>query len=234
MPARRIRVDPATAMRDGFAAIRREAGVPDVFAADVEAEAVAEVQRAHGADRIDLPFVTIDPPGARDLDQALHIERRGDGHCVRYAIADPGAFIAPAGALDRDTHARGVTVYAPDRNVPLHPPSLSEGAASLLPGQWRPAIVWTLDLDARGELVATDVVRTHVCSVAQHTYADVPEDVGRLLREVGERRLALERARGAVRLGVPEQEVVQQGAAWTTRYRVPLASEEYNAQISLL
>src|SRR3954471_465112 len=151
MPARRIRVDPATAMRDGFAAIRREAGVPDVFAADVEAEAEAAVQRAHGADRIDLPFVTIDPPGARDLDQALHIERRGDGHRVRYAIADPGAFIAPGGPLDRDTHARGVTVYAPDAKVPLHPPVLSEGSGSLLPGEWRPAVLWTLELDGGGE-----------------------------------------------------------------------------------
>src|SRR3954451_6727856 len=183
MPARRIRVDPITAMRDGFAAVRREAGVPDAFAADVQAEAEAAVQRPHGADRIDLPFVTIDPPGARDLDQALHIERQADGHRVRYAIADPGAFITPAGALDRDTHARGVTVYAPDRNVPLHPPILSEGAASLLPGQWRAAVLWTLDLDAEGELVATDVVRTQVRSVAQHTYADVPDDVGCLLRE---------------------------------------------------
>src|SRR3954449_6310681 len=159
MPARRIRVDPATAMRDGFAAIRREAGVPDVFAADVEAEAEAEVQRPHGADRIHLPFVTIDPPGARDLDQALHIERRGDGHRVSYAIADPGVFIARGGPLDRDTHARAVTVYAAGGKVPLHPPVLSEGAASLLPGEWRPAVLWTLDLDAAGELVSTDVRR---------------------------------------------------------------------------
>jgi exoribonuclease R len=55
-----------------------------------------------------------------------------------------------------------------------------------------------------------------------------------LLREVGERRLALERARGGVRLNVPEQEVVKQDGSWTVRYRVPLDSEEYNAQISLM
>jgi len=184
---------------------------------------------------VDTPFVTIDPPGSRDLDQALHIERRGDGHRVRYAIADVAAFVAPGGAIDREAHARGVTVYAPGGKLPLHPPVLSEGAASLLPGQWRPAVLWTLDLDAAGELVATDVRRATVRSTAQHTYEDVPPEVAAPLREVGERRLALEIARGGVQLAVPEQEVVQEpGGAWTTRYRVPLATEEHNAQISLL
>jgi exoribonuclease R len=234
VPARRIRVDPAAALQQGFDAIRREARVPERFPADAEAEAQAAAQRAPAADRVDLPFMTIDPPGSRDLDQAMHIERSGEGHRVRYAIADVAAFVAPGGALDRDTHARGVTVYAPDANTPLHPPSLSEGAASLLPGQWVPAILWTLDLDAAGELTSTDVARVLVRSIAQHTYADVPADLMELLREVGERRLALERARGGVRLNVPEQEVVKQAGSWTVRYRVPLDSEEYNAQISLL
>jgi exoribonuclease R len=234
MAARRIRVDPADALQGGFDAVRREAGVPEAFAPDVLAEAEAAAGRSAGGERVDVPFVTIDPPGSRDLDQALHIERSGKGHRVRYAIADPGAFMAPGGAIDRDTHARGVTVYAPDRNVPLHPPVLSEGAASLLPGEWRPAVLWTLDLDDTGELVTTHVVRAQVRSVAQHTYSDVPEGLGGLLAEVGERRLALERARGGVRLEVPEQEVVREGETWTTRYRVPLPSEEFNAQISLL
>src|SRR4051812_35909138 len=106
MPHRRIRVDPAGLLRDGFAAIRRETGLPPSFPADVQAEAAAS--RAPHGERVDIAFVTIDPPGARDLDQALHIERRGDGHRVHYAIADVGAFVAPGAALDRDTHARGV------------------------------------------------------------------------------------------------------------------------------
>src|SRR4051812_206147 len=111
MPARRIRVAPATAMQDAFEAIRREARVPDAF--DPEALAQAEAAAAadhHEGERLDVPFVTIDPPGSRDLDQALHIERTGDGHRVRYAIADVGAFVAPAGAIDLQTHQRGVTV----------------------------------------------------------------------------------------------------------------------------
>jgi exoribonuclease R len=62
----------------------------------------------------------------------------------------------------------------------------------------------------------------------------VPASLAPLLREVGERRLAIERERGGVRLAVPEQEVVRDGDGWTVHYRVPLESEDHNAQISLL
>ena len=103
--------------------------------------------------------MTIDPPGSLDLDQAIHVERRGDGHRVSYAIADVGSFVEPGSALDAEAHARAVTVYAPDAKAPLHPVVLSEGAASLLPGQWRPAALWTIDLDSGGEPVSTVVER---------------------------------------------------------------------------
>ena len=120
MPSRRIRVVPAAALRAGFEAIRAEAGVPERFPAGVEAEAEAAAAGSAGdRERVDVPFVTIDPPGSRDLDQALHVERRGDGHRVRYAIADVSAFVIRGGALDRDTHDRGVTVYAPDEKLSL-------------------------------------------------------------------------------------------------------------------
>jgi exoribonuclease R len=234
MPSRRIRVAPASAIREGFEAIRREAEIPAGFPAQVEAEARAAAVGARPGAPVEVPFVTIDPPGSRDLDQALHIERRGEGHRVRYAIADVAAFVAPGSAIDAEAHARAVTVYLPDAKVPLHPPVLSEGAASLLPGQWSPAVLWTLDLDGEGEPTATRVERAQVRSSAQHTYADVPEPLATLLREVGERRLAIERARGGVRLEVPEQEVVQEDGGWTLRFRAPLPSEEHNAQVSLL
>jgi exoribonuclease R len=234
MTARRTRVAPTAALTAGLDALRSEAGVPDAFPPEAEAEAAAAAGREPQGERVDLPFVTIDPPGSRDLDQALHIARRGDGHRVSYAIADVAAWVAPGGAVDRAAHARGVTVYAPDHRTPLHPPVLSEGGASLLPGQWCPAVLWTLDLDATGELVGTAVVRALVQSRAQHTYEDVPAELAPLLQEVGERRAALQRARGGVQLDVPEQEVVQEDGGWTTRFRAVLPSEDWNAQVSLL
>src|SRR6478752_6216528 len=144
-----------------------------------EAEAAAAAPPPE-RERVDLDFVTIDPPGARDLDQAMHLARTERGYRISYAIADPAVFIRPGGALDRDTHERGVTVYAPDGKVPLHPPVISEGAASLLPGEWRPVVLWVLDLDADGRLTKTEVTRKTVRSVAQHTYDDVPETLAPL------------------------------------------------------
>jgi exoribonuclease R len=236
MTRRTIRVAPAAALEAGFEAIRQEAGVTVVFsaAAEAEAEAAAHAPRAN-AERADFPFVTIDPPGSRDLDQAMYLERRADGgHRVRYAIADVAAFVTPGGAIDQEAHARGVTVYSPDCKAPLHPTVLSEGAASLLSDQWTPAVLWTLDLDATGALRSTHVARATVRSVAQHTYADVPAELAALLAEIGGRRRARERERGGVDLDVPEQEVACEDGSWTVGYRAPLAVEEDNAQISLL
>ena len=88
-------------------------------------------------------MITIDPAGSRDLDQAMHLTRSGSGFLISYAIADVAAFVTPGGPIDLEAHRRGMTLYAPDRRIPLHPPVLSEGAASLLPDQLRPALLWT-------------------------------------------------------------------------------------------
>ena len=233
MPRRRYDLSRPD-LGSGVAAILREVGVPESF--PPELVAAAEHARATGGrERSDLPFVTVDPPGSRDLDQALHIERRGDGFRISYAIADVGALVAAGSGLDGEAHERGVTVYAPDAKAPLYPAPLSEDAGSLLPGRWRPAVLWTLDLDGAGELFATRVARAEVRSTAQHTYGDLPAGVGGLLAEVGELRVALERERGGVSLRLPEQEVTEDGeGGWTIDYRVPLPTEDHNAQISLL
>ena len=155
----------------------REVGVPAAFPEQVAREAEAARAAADGRERVEIPFVTVDPPGSKDLDQALHIARRGDGFRVSYAIADVAALVPAAGPLDVEAHARGVTVYAPDAKAPLYPPVLSEGSGSLLARQWRPAVLWTIDLDAAGEQTAVDVRRAEVMSTAQHTYTDLPPEV---------------------------------------------------------
>src|SRR6185369_17786277 len=116
-----------------------------------EAQAQAQAVRAEGfADLTQLGFVTIDPATSRDLDQAVLLESRPGGFRVHYAIADVTSFVSDHGALRDETWRRGETVYLPDGNVPLHPVVLSEGAASLLPAQVRPAVLWTIDLDDAG------------------------------------------------------------------------------------
>ncbi|MFL6137046.1 MAG: RNB domain-containing ribonuclease [Frankiaceae bacterium] len=248
---------PAASARlaEGFAAIRTELGVPTGFPADALAEAEAAAAASgdgragwRGDGRTDatgIGFVTIDPPGSVDLDQALHVERRTGqpGYRVRYAIADVAAFVAPGSGLDRESHARGETLYSPDQRTPLYPPQLSEGAASLLPDGPRPALLWTIDLDGDGEVDGVDVRRAVVRSRAQLDYPSVQRDLDAgtapeplaLLAEVGRLRQARERDRGGVSLPVPQQEVDgDEQSGWRLVYRAPLPVEDWNAQISLL
>jgi exoribonuclease R len=229
-----------------FAAVRAEFALPDGFPTAVLAEAARAAAGRPEADRIDatdIELVTIDPPGSKDLDQALGVTRRGDGFRVHYAIADLGAVVVPGGVLDDEVRRRGQTVYLPDGSVPLHPPVLSEGASSLLPDGPRRAVLWTIDLDAAGERTAVDVRRATVASRARLDYAGVQADVnaGRLhpaiaaLPELGRLRRALAVARGAIELELPEQEVVPDGAGgWTTRIRHKVDVEAWNAEMSLL
>jgi exoribonuclease R len=227
-----------------FAALRNELGVPGDFASEVVAEATQSAASPvlPDDDATHLPFVTIDPAGSRDLDQAVHIARDADGYLVSYAIADVAAFVPPSGAVDHEAHRRGETLYFPDARVPLHPPVLSEGAASLLPGEIRPAVLWQIALAADGAVRFARVRRARVRSTAQLDYAGVQSALDRdalpdpiaALPDVGQARLALARARHAIDLDLPEQIVEQDGARYVLTLRTQLPVERYNAEISLL
>ncbi|MDT4945917.1 MAG: hypothetical protein QOH14_2650 [Pseudonocardiales bacterium] len=228
-----------------FGALRAELGVPGDFAADVLAEcrrAVREVDLPDH-DATDIPLVTVDPPGSRDLDQALHIARDGTGYLVSYAIADVASFVRPGSALDDEAHRRGETFYFPDARTPLHPPELSDDAASLLPGRLRPAVLWRIALDAAGAVTAVDVRRARVRSRAQLDYAQVQDgmatgalpDAVLLLEEVGRLRLAQARQRHAINLDIPEQVVSgDERRGWMLQFRNSLPAELYNAELSVL
>ena len=226
-------------------AIRAEFDVPERFPDDVVAEArrVSADPPLPDHDATDLELVTIDPPGSRDLDQAVHLARTGSGYRVCYAIADVGAFVPLGSALYAEARRRGQTLYLPDRRTPLHPPELSEGAASLLPGQLAPAALWTIDLDADGEVTAVDLRRARVRSRAQLDYAGVQAQVDagtltgplELLPEIGALLRSQALGRGAVELGTPSQEVeAAPDGSWRVVFRGEAAVEEWNAQISLL
>ncbi len=245
MPSRHVSLKDTEppALREGLRRLRAGLGVPGEFQADVQAEAerVAANPVLPSRDRTDIEFVTLDPEGSTDLDQALHLSRLGSGYLLRYAIADVAAFVAPGGLLDAETHRRGETLYAPTRKIPLHPAVLSEGAASLLPDQARPALVWELSMDADGQLTDTTVARGAVRSRAKLSYtgAQADLDAGRggeqleLLRTVGTLRQQIEVQRGGVSLSVPEQEIVATDSRWELAYRAPLPVEDWNAQLSL-
>ncbi len=242
------------ALRSRFARIREELKVSEQFPAGVLAEAQAAATRgpvAEHADLRDVPFVTIDPPGSTDLDQAVFLARTAGGFHVDYAIADVPAFVLEGSAIDAEARRRGQTLYAPDERVALHPPVLSENAASLIEGQDRAAFVWRFDLDASGEVTGTDLVRAMVRNRNRLDYAQVqaaadanpgataePADSvaaqAVLLREVGLLRQQAERDRGGASLPLPEQEIEVVDGHYRLRLRAPLPSEDWNAQVSLL
>ena len=232
-------------LRDGIAEIQGELEVSPAFPPEVEAAAAEAVAnpRLPDLDRTDLPMVTIDPAGAKDLDQALYLARTDNGgYVLYYAIADLAAFITPGDPVDVEAHQRGQTLYGADSRIPLHPTSISEGGGSLLPDQVRPALLWTITMDGESARTDVEVERARVRSRAQLDYPGVQKliDDGTadeslmLLKEVGELRLKREQARGGVSLPLPEQEVDTAGSEWELTYRDLLPVEEWNAQMSLL
>ncbi|MGW6690231.1 RNB domain-containing ribonuclease [Streptomyces sp. NPDC054961] len=226
--------------------LRTELKIPTHFPQRVLAAADEAAARPQppAEDRTDLPLFTIDPPASKDLDQAMHLERRpGGGYRVHYAIADVAAFVEAGRPVDAEAHDRIETLYFPDLKVPLYPQALSEGPASLLPGQVVPALLWQHDLDAYGKVTASSVSRAKVCSQAKLNYQGVQQDIDAgtardsimLLREIGKLREAVEADRGGISVNLPDQEVVTlKDGTFQLSYAATLPVEGWNEQISLM
>src|SRR6187455_3083460 len=234
MPARKVGLpnDVPKDLADGLAAIRASMDVREDFEAPVlaAAEQAAAEPQLPDLDRTDLELITIDPAGSRDLDQALHIARGPGGEfVVSYAIADVAAFVRSGDPIDREAHRRGTTLYAPECRTPLHPQVLSEGAASLLPNEIRPALLWTITLNHRGQTMSAEVARAKVRSGAQLSYREaqaeidsgMPRETLMLLKLVGQWREIWEHDRGGVSLKLPQQEIRPRGDGWTLGFRAP-------------
>lgn len=252
MPSRRPPLVPSDAreeLRGALADLRRSLDLPDSYPAAAQAQAERAARDIPTDPAVaDLPdlrhidFLTIDPAGSTDLDQALHLERTTTGAILHYAIADVPAYVEPGGALDAETRLRGQTVYAPDGRIPLHPPVLSEHAASLLPDVDRRAYVWRFEFDDGARPTATTLTRAIVRSRAQWSYDDAQDAIdGGTAPETllampwfGEQRTQRERERGGVSLNTPEARIVAHGDGYEIErsYGVPL--EDWNAHVSLL
>ena len=196
------------------------------------------------------PFVTIDGRDTRDLDQAVYVERKGDGLRVDYAIADASSFVVPGQPLFQESLSRGSSFYLPGLCVPMLPRLLSEGAISLNPEVLRRAIIFRMDLDTEGEVVETTILHARIFSHAKLAFEDVqdfydsPSDHPiakapyaeslKLLKEAGQLRMARADERNVVRFRRTEVRVgVSKGRAVIAR-ELRLAVEKYNEQASLL
>jgi ribonuclease R len=123
-----------------------------------------------------LPLVTIDPPDAKDHDDAVHAEPDPDpnnrgGYIVNVAIADVAFYVRPGSALDRDALERGNSVYFPDRVVPMLPERISNDLCSLVPGQPRGALAVRMAIGSDGRKRSHSFHRILMRSAARLNYA---------------------------------------------------------------
>ena len=245
MPQRRSHVSSSAEQSElaaSLAALRAQIDAPVEFPPEAIAEAEAASAPAPDIDLRDVDFVTLDPLGSKDLDQAFQLQRTAGGFQVRYAIADVPGFVKPGGAVDAQARLRGQTLYLADGTVPLHPRALSEDRASLLAGVDRSALVWTMQLDDAGARTDFRLERALIRSRAQLDYVSAQASAERgnderlvLLREIGELRRAQEAERGGASLNLPDEEVMlRDDGSYDIERRRPLPVEDWNAQLSLL
>jgi ribonuclease R len=147
-----------------------------------EAEIFAQQLSAPDAQgRTDLrqiPLPTIDPEDARDHDDAVWVERRGDGYRAWIAIADVSEFVQPGSELDEEALSRGCTVYLPTRAIPMLPAALAADLCSLLPERERLCLCVIADLDRDGVLKSYEIVEGLMRSAAMLTYGGVARALG--------------------------------------------------------
>jgi len=159
--------------------------IPHVFRRDTldETEAAEPATLAHREDWRRLPFVTIDPPDAKDHDDAVHAEpdtamnNRG-GFIVSVAIADVAHYVTPGSALDREALTRGNSVYFPDRVVPMLPERISNDLCSLRPREDRAALAVRMVIGADGRKRSHSFHRIIMRSAARLSYEQTQLAIG--------------------------------------------------------
>jgi ribonuclease R len=213
--------------------------IPHVFRNDTlaEAEAARPATLAHREDWRHVPFITIDPPDAKDHDDAVHAEPdTGGGFIVSVAIADVAHYVTPGSALDREALVRGNSVYFPDRVVPMLPERISNDLCSLRPREDRAALAVRMVIGTDGRKRSHTFHRILMRSAAKLSYQQAQfaiggrtdEDTETLVQPVLAPLYAayetLTRARGErgpLDLDLPERKILLKGDGTVDRVVVP-------------
>jgi len=167
---------PASAPGVDMLSIIRKYQLPREFPPAVEREADRISETVHPeelARREDCRgqfIVTIDPDDAKDFDDAIHVERIGNGWRLAVHIADVSHYVRPGNALDREARKRGNSTYLADRVIPMLPERLSNGICSLKPGVERLTFAAFIDFDESGKVRKTRFARSVIKSAARLTY----------------------------------------------------------------
>ncbi|MDO4479063.1 MAG: ribonuclease R, partial [Lachnospiraceae bacterium] len=121
----------------------------------------------------DMMMVTIDGPDAKDLDDAVSLEKVGDEYHLGVHIADVANYVQAGSAMDREALKRGTSVYVPDRVVPMLPEKLSNGICSLNAGEERLALSCLMTLNHLGRVIDYKLAETVICVDRRMSYPDV-------------------------------------------------------------
>ncbi len=147
-------------------------GFEKAMAAMPDAPGKDELEHRH--DYRDLPFVTIDGEDAKDFDDAVYCESRGEaGWRLYVAIADVSHYVQVGTDLDNEARNRGTSVYFPGHVVPMLPEKLSNGLCSLRPNEDRLVMVCRMDINRAGEITDYDFSEGVIHSHARLTYDEV-------------------------------------------------------------
>ena len=209
--------------------IIRQYHLPGEFDADCieqARQAAAEFDREKISGREDITekvVVTIDPPDAKDFDDAISVEKDSRGNWVLGVhIADVSNFVPADSALDAETKIRGNSVYLPGKTIPMLPEILSNGICSLQPEQKRFVKSVYITYDDEGNILSRCFANSVMCSTQRLTYqqADkvlkghskgVKPQVVELLKNMETLSRAIEKRRtenGMLHLDLPETELI--------------------------
>lgn len=154
--------------------------LPESFPDQVMAEAEAVPNEIGESDRIgrrDLrgkPMVTIDGEDAKDLDDAVSVERLPNGNVLLGVhIADVGYYVKENSELDKEAYRRGCSVYLVDRVIPMLPHRLSNGICSLNPQVDRLTMSCEMEFDAQANVVKHDIFTSVIKTTERMTYTNV-------------------------------------------------------------
>ena len=137
------------------------------------AKPVSEADMFGRMDLRDTMMVTIDGEDAKDLDDAVSMEKIGDIYRLGVHIADVANYVQESSALDKEALDRGTSVYLVDRVIPMLPKALSNGICSLNAGEDRLALSCIMDVDAKGNVVDHTIAETVIHVNKRMTYTGV-------------------------------------------------------------
>lgn len=207
------------------------------FAGEVgQLEAQARRVATDATNTCELPFISIDGPTTRDIDDAFHIEKKGDGWLLTVALACPALNWPFGSPLDRKIQRRATSIYLPEGHMHMLPEVLGTDACSLIAGEHRPSFCLRIEIDAAGNALSCEPFASNVKLAANLNYEDVqkvldaakegktPDNpaAGYVTQLAAAHAFALKReqrriADGAIIMRRPEAQILLEGSGAETR-----------------